>query len=228
MQIVAAVAEADIGNVETGQPVTFTVDAFPARTFRGTISQIRNAPKTTSNVVTYETVVAVSNDDLKLRPGMTANVSIEVARRSGALLVANSALRVRIPDDILAARPSNPRPSPPHPAQPPPPQPLSEEEQRTLRRDILREAGFTPGSGRPSEEVIAKAKELAKARGLDIDFNRRPGGRNNAQGAPGSPKVPAPASAARPRSTSTPPPSPAPSSNSSARILPTRRSSRSP
>ncbi len=190
MQIVAAVAEADIGNVETGQPVTFTVDAFPARTFRGTISQIRNAPKTTSNVVTYETVVAVSNDDLKLRPGMTANVSIEVARRSGALLVANSALRVRIPDDILAARRIEPPAKPATPGTASAPQPLSEEEQRTLRRDILREAGFTPGSGRPSEEVIAKAKELAKARGLDIDFNRRPGGRNNAQGAPGSPEGP--------------------------------------
>ena len=181
-EIVADVAEADIGNVEAGQPVTFTVDAFPARTFRGTISQIRNAPKTTSNVVTYETVVALANDDVKLRPGMTANVSIEVARRRGALVVANSALRVRIPDDILAARRLE---APAKPADPSAPKTLTEEEQQKLRFEILREAGFTPGSGRPTPELLAKAKELAKARGLDIDFSRRPGGRNGRSGGPG-------------------------------------------
>ncbi len=172
MEIVAAVAEADVGTVETGQPVSFTVDAFPNRTFHGTISQIRNAPKTVSNVVTYETVVAVDNADLKLRPGMTANVSIVVARRTGALAVANAALRVRIPDDILAAR----RAEPPAAAAgaPAAPKALSEEEQRTARRELLREAGFT-FNGPPSPEVLAKAKELAKARGLDIDFNRRGG-----------------------------------------------------
>ena len=175
MQIVAAVAEADIGNVETGQPVTFTVDAFPSRTFRGAIAQIRNAPKTTSNVVTYETVVAVANGDLKLRPGMTANVSIEVAHRRGTLVVANSALRVRIPDAILAARRLALPTSPAAAAT----TPLSQEEQRNLRFEIMREAGFTPGSGRPTEEILAKAKEIAKARGLDIDFSHRPGGRNS-------------------------------------------------
>lgn len=173
MEIVAAVAEADVGTVETGQPVTFTVDAFPSRTFRGTISQIRNAPKTVSNVVTYETVVAVDNADLKLRPGMTANVSIVVARRAAALAVANSALRVRIPDDILAARRVEPPPAAPGTVAAP--KTLTEDELRTARREILREAGFT-FNGPPSPEVLAKAKEIAKARGLDIDFTRRPGG----------------------------------------------------
>ncbi len=177
MEIVAAVAEADVGTVETGQPVSFTVDAFPNRTFRGTISQIRNAPKTVSNVVTYETVVAVDNSDLKLRPGMTANVSIVVARRTGALAVANAALRVRIPDDILAARRVEPPAATGAPAAP---KALTEEEQRTARRELLREAGFT-FNGPPSPEVLAKAKELAKARGLDIDFNRRPGGPGGGQ-----------------------------------------------
>ncbi len=173
MEIVAAVAEADVGTVESGQPVTFTVDAFPNRTFTGTISQIRNAPKTVSNVVTYETVVAVDNADLKLRPGMTANVSIVVARRTGALLVANSSLRLRLPDDLLAARRAEPPAA--APGAPAAPKTLTEDELRTARRDILREAGFT-FNGPPSPEVLAKAKDIAKARGLDIDFARRPGG----------------------------------------------------
>lgn len=173
MEIVAAVAEADVGTVEAGQAVTFTVDAFPNRTFTGTISQIRNAPKTVSNVVTYETVVAVDNADLKLRPGMTANVAIVVARRPGALSVANGALRVRIPDDILAARRLDPPPA--APGAPAAPKVLTEDELRTARRDILREAGFA-FNGPPSPDVLAKAAEIAKARGLDIDFTRRPGG----------------------------------------------------
>ena len=179
MQIVAAVAEADVGAVETGQPATFTVDAFPQRTFRGTISQIRNAPKTTQNVVTYETVIAVANDDLKLKPGMTANVSITVARRGAALALANSALRVRIPDDILAARRLDPPAAPGAAAAPA--KPLTDEEQRAARRDILREAGFA-FNGPPSPEVLAKAKELAKARGLDIDFSRRGPGSGQGEG----------------------------------------------
>src|SRR5439155_17299392 len=79
MQIDANVAEADIGGVEEGQDVDFTVDAFPNRTFHGKVTQVRNAPITVQNVVTYDTVIGVSNADLKLRPGMTANVSIIVA-----------------------------------------------------------------------------------------------------------------------------------------------------
>ena len=100
MQITAAVAEADIGAVEAGQQVRFTVDAFPNRTFRGEVVQVRNAPKTTSNVVTYDTIINVDNSDLRLRPGMTANVSIIVARRSNTLRVPNAALRVRVPDNV--------------------------------------------------------------------------------------------------------------------------------
>ncbi|HLP03062.1 MAG TPA: efflux RND transporter periplasmic adaptor subunit [Opitutaceae bacterium] len=181
MRIVASVAEADVGTVETGQPVSFTVDAFPGRTFSGTISQIRNAPKTVSNVVTYETVVDVDNRDLKLRPGMTANVSIVVARRDRALAVANSALRLRFPDSLLAERRLDPPPVPTPAASTPAPKPLTEEELRTARREILREAGFA-FNGPPSPEVIAKAKEIAKARGIEIDFTRRPGRGGGAEG----------------------------------------------
>src|SRR5205085_5000070 len=80
MQIDANVAEADVGVVNIGQNVDFTVDAFPMRTFHGKIVQVRNAPITVQNVVTYDTVIGVNNDDLKLKPGMTANVSIVIAQ----------------------------------------------------------------------------------------------------------------------------------------------------
>lgn len=99
MQITAAVAESDIGSVSQGQPVTFTVDAFPNRAFTGTVTQVRNAPKTVSNVVTYDTIISVDNRDLKLRPGMTANVSVIVASRENTLRIPNSALRVRLPEN---------------------------------------------------------------------------------------------------------------------------------
>jgi HlyD family secretion protein len=95
MQIDAAVAEADIGNVAPKETVDFSVDAFPYRTFHGTVSQIRNSYSNVQNVVTYDTVIAVDNKDLKLRPGMTANVSIIITRRENALKIPNAALRFR-------------------------------------------------------------------------------------------------------------------------------------
>ena len=98
MQIDANVAEADIGGVEIDQKADFTVDAFPYRTFHGKVMQIRNAPITVQNVVTYDTVIEVSNPDLKLKPGMTANVSIIIANRDDALRIPNAALRFRPPD----------------------------------------------------------------------------------------------------------------------------------
>ncbi len=98
MQIDAAVAEADIGGVDVGQKVDFTVDAFPRRTFHGEVTQVRNAPTTIQNVVTYDTVISVNNADLKLKPGMTANVSIIGAHRENALKLSNAALRFRPPN----------------------------------------------------------------------------------------------------------------------------------
>jgi HlyD family secretion protein len=95
MQIDANVAEADVGVVEVGQNVDFTVDAFPTRTFHGKVVQVRDAPITVQNVVTYDTVIGVSNPDLKLLPGMTANVSIVVAHKNDVLQVKNAALRYR-------------------------------------------------------------------------------------------------------------------------------------
>jgi HlyD family secretion protein len=103
MQISAAVSEADIGNVTEGQTVEFTVDAFPYTSFSGKVEQIHNSPVTVQNVVTYDVLVAVSNADLKLKPGMTANVSIIVAQRKGVLRVPNAALRFRPPEPPVAA-----------------------------------------------------------------------------------------------------------------------------
>jgi len=95
MQIDANVAEADVGVLEVGQDVDFTVDAFPMRTFHGKVVQVRNAPITVQNVVTYDTVIGVSNPDLRLKPGMTANVSIIVAQKDNVLQIKNAALRYR-------------------------------------------------------------------------------------------------------------------------------------
>jgi HlyD family secretion protein len=105
MQIDANVAEADIGGVAIDQDVEFTVDAFPSRSFQGKVVQVRNAPITVQNVVTYDTVIGVSNPEQKLKPGMTANVSIISAHRDGALKIPNSAFRVRMPDQTPATAP---------------------------------------------------------------------------------------------------------------------------
>lgn len=93
MQVVANVDEADIGNVKEGNRVTFTVDAYPDETFEGTVKQVRLEATTTNNVVTYEVVISAPNADLKLKPGLTANVTIYTQERSGVLAVANKALR---------------------------------------------------------------------------------------------------------------------------------------
>ena len=93
MQIDAAVDEADIGGIKKGESVDFAVDAYPTRTFHGIITQVRNAPATVNNVVTYDTVIGVTNSDYSLKPGMTASVSIVVARHKQILQIPNAALR---------------------------------------------------------------------------------------------------------------------------------------
>jgi HlyD family secretion protein len=93
MQVDTNFSEADIGRIETGQEATFTVDAYPERIFHGRVSEIRNAPQTIQNVVTYDVVIMVANPDLKLKPGMTANVTIIVAHENGVLKIPNAALR---------------------------------------------------------------------------------------------------------------------------------------
>jgi HlyD family secretion protein len=103
MKVNANIDEADVGRIRPGQPVRFRVDAFPSDEFLGTVSQVRLQPVVVQNVVTYATVIDVPNPDLRLKPGMTANVTIEIARRAEALRVPNAALRFRPTPEVFDA-----------------------------------------------------------------------------------------------------------------------------
>ena len=104
MQVNASIDEADIGRIEPGQSVTFTVDAYPRDTFRGTVSQVRLQPTVAQNVVSYVTIIDVPNPALKLKPGMTATVTVEVARADDVLRVPNGALRFKPADQPAVPR----------------------------------------------------------------------------------------------------------------------------
>lgn len=97
MQVNANVSESDIGGVAEGKPASFRVDAYPKQFFEGTVTQVRNAPINIQNVVTYDVVITVDNRELKLKPGMTANVIIVTAKKENPLRVSNGALRFRMP-----------------------------------------------------------------------------------------------------------------------------------
>lgn len=113
MQIDTNVNEADIGRVRSGQDVDFTVDAYPDQPFHGKVREIRNAPIIIQNVVTYDVVITVDNPELKLKPGMTANASIVIAKKSGVLRIPNAAFRFK-PLSPPAGRPL----APPEPGSP--------------------------------------------------------------------------------------------------------------
>ena len=102
MRVIANIDESDIGPIRPGQPVSFTVDAYPAEEFKGLVSQVRLEPVVTQNVVTYATVIDAPNTDLRLKPGMTATITLEVARRTDALRIPNAALRFRPTTEMLA------------------------------------------------------------------------------------------------------------------------------
>ncbi|HXU60638.1 MAG TPA: efflux RND transporter periplasmic adaptor subunit [Polyangia bacterium] len=103
MQVDTSVAESDVGKLSAGMAASFTVDAFPGDRFRGKVRQIRNAPQTLQNVVTYDAVIDVDNPDLKLRPGMTANVTFVSAEKDDVLRVPNAATRFKPSPEIFAA-----------------------------------------------------------------------------------------------------------------------------
>src|SRR5262245_43056845 len=103
MQVVANLDESDVGRIRPSQKVNFHVDAYPAEDFVGSVSQVRLQPIIQQNVVTYATVIDVPNPELKLKPGMTANVNVEIARSSNVLRVPNSALRFRPTNEMFAA-----------------------------------------------------------------------------------------------------------------------------
>lgn len=167
MQIQAAISEADIGAVAVGQTVNFTVDAYPARRFQGVVRQIRNTPVREQNVISYTTIIDVSNDDLRLKPGMTANVAVVIQQRDRALVAPNAALRTRIPDNlkvvtaVVAGSETAVGPT------------LAPEE---AMRALLEEVGHT--TGRPTSAVMARVRVLAEERGITLPERR--GGRGGA------------------------------------------------
>ena len=103
MRVIANIDESDVGRIRPNQRVTFTVDAFPAEDFEGTVSQVRLEPIVTQNVVTYATVIDAPNPELKLKPGMTATVTVEVARRDNVTRIPNAALRFRPTPEVFTA-----------------------------------------------------------------------------------------------------------------------------
>ena len=177
MQVDTNVSEADIGRVAIGQEGTFTVDAFPNLTFRGKVTDIRNAPITVQNVVTYDVVIQVKNPELKLRPGMTANASILVAERENVLKIPNSVLRFR-PEFAKREGAAPPKGSA-TPSAPSPPSAtgaqilerlkaelkLTPEQQAGISR-VLKDAQSEVQAARKAggpEEAKAKSKELRSA-----------------------------------------------------------------
>jgi HlyD family secretion protein len=189
MQINAAVAEADIGTIAEGQEVKFTVDAFPNRTFPGKVRMVRNAASVQQSVVSYATIIDVANEDLRLKPGMTANVSIIVQQRPNVLRVANGALRVRVPQELLVpAAPGETKAGGKAGTATPT---MTDEEQMTAIFGIIRAVGWERGTP-PSPEQIEKAKVLAKEKGLDPDLvaarmSMGAGRKGGGSGGPGGP-----------------------------------------
>ena len=110
MQVNANIDEADVGRIRPGQRVTFRVDAYPTDNFEGTVTQIRLQPVVVQNVTTYGTVITVPNKQLKLKPGMTANVKIEIAKRTNAMRISNAALRFRPTAEVFTALKQEPPP----------------------------------------------------------------------------------------------------------------------
>jgi HlyD family secretion protein len=158
MQVLTNIDEADIGRVKEGQEANFSVDAFPDRPFRGRVSQIRLSPQTVQNVVTYPVLLDVANPELRLRPGMTANVSVPVDRRDDVLRVPNAALRFR-------------------------PDPADLEDGG--RKDA-KKSGATPGETKSAEARGAPAGEAAGGAPGARGAGEERAGRGNGAGRPGA------------------------------------------
>ena len=134
MQVNANIDEADIGQIQPGQPVRFQVDAFPGQTFTGTVAQVRLNPVIEQNVVSYVTVINVPNPEMRLRPGMTANVTVEVAREDDTLLVPSSAVRFSPTPELFAQLGQ------------PVPEPLTADTSRRTGEETPATATITPGN----------------------------------------------------------------------------------
>jgi HlyD family secretion protein len=134
MQVNANIDEADIGQIQPGQPVRFQVDAFPGQTFTGIVAQVRLNPVIEQNVVSYVTVINVPNPEMRLRPGMTANVTVEVAREDNTLLVPSSAVRFSPTPELFAQLGQ------------PVPEPLTADPSQRTGEETPATATITPGS----------------------------------------------------------------------------------
>ncbi len=170
MQVVANLDESDVGRIRPGQRVSFRVDAYPTEDFVGTVSQVRLQPIVQQNVVTYATVIDVPNPELKLKPGMTANVNVEIARRANVVRVPNAALRFRPTSEIYAALGQTPPPAP----------------------ERGQNAGRGGGSGGPQQPVAGRAspangngEERGSPGALNGNGRDRRGGGNTTEGAAG-------------------------------------------
>ena len=173
MEIVLAVDESDIGQVKQSQAVSFTVDAFPDRQFRGEVSQVRLSATNTNNVITYPVVVSVDNSDEVLLPGMTTNAEIEVSRRDNILKVPNAAMRFKPP----AEDPTQPQASQPRGG-------MSDELPKialSLQLDAAQQAAFDEALAKMRERIAARTAAPPQGQsGGSALFGRPPGGGGNA------------------------------------------------
>lgn len=173
MQVEASIDEAEIGRVRVGQAATFTVDSFPGRVFRGQVAQVRKAAQVVQNVVTYTAVIATSNPDLSLFPGMTANVRIVVDTREGVLKVPNAALRFRPPAAALARESSPERETGGAVAAETAGRETAEQRTQALRERLTRELGLTADQQAKVEAILNETRERIRALAIDDPAERR-------------------------------------------------------
>ncbi len=157
MQVDTNIAEGDVGKIRAAMEATFVVDAYPSRRFRGTIRQVRNAPQTVQNVVTYDAVIDVNNADLALKPGMTANVTMIYANKEDVLKIPNAALRFKPPPALAGSGSASAGAAPSSPPAAPPPAVTGTGTGRR-RREGGGEGGPPPmgGEGRRGRESAEK------------------------------------------------------------------------
>ena len=175
MRVNASIDESDIGGIQPGQPVRFRVDAYPEDVFTGTVSQVRLEPEIQQNVVSYVTIIDVPNPDLKLKPGMTASVTVETARADDVVRVPNAALRFSPSEEILAALGQTPPAGPGAP--------VGNDSQPAVARE-----GGRGAAGVPPEQLAAMRQRRQEASPEEVEQMREgfraggAGGRGRARG----------------------------------------------